>query len=85
MNPHLDYIARTIPPVQRALSLGDPRGIEWNSAGTRAYITGMGSGNLIVVNADGNRVNSQPIELGEGPTGMALDEARSQLYVVPVV
>ena len=80
LNPHLDYITRTLPPEQRALSIGDPRGIEWNSGGTRAYITGMGSRNLIVVDADGNRVDLQPIELGDGPTGIALDESRGRLY-----
>ena len=39
------------------------------------------SSNLIIVDADGNRVNQQPIELGEGPTGMALDEVRGRLFV----
>jgi YVTN family beta-propeller protein len=81
LNPHLDYITRSLPPAQRALALGDPRGIEWNAAGTRAYVTGMGSRNLVVIDADGARVNSQPIDLGEGPTGIALDEARSRVYV----
>jgi len=81
LNPHLDYVTRQLPPEQRALSLGDPRGIEWNSDGTRAYVTGMGSRNLIIVDADGRRVDQQPIELGEGPTGLALDEARARLYV----
>ncbi len=81
LNPHLDYITRSLPEAQRAQSLGDPRGIEWNSDGTRAYITGMGSRNLIVVNASGDRVNPQPIEVGEGPTGLALDEVRARAYV----
>ncbi|HXJ60705.1 MAG TPA: hypothetical protein VNU68_29000 [Verrucomicrobiae bacterium] len=81
LNPHLDYIARSLPPEERSQSIGDPRGIEWRSDGTRAYITGMGSGNLIIVDAHGNRVNPRPLELGEGPTGMAIDEARDRLYV----
>src|SRR4249920_936054 len=68
LNPHLDYLARTVPEPQRSLSLGDPRGIEWSADGARAYITGMGSRNLIIVNSDGHRVNPQPIELEEGPT-----------------
>ena len=59
LNPHLDYVARTLPPEQRALSVGDPRGIEWNAAGTRAYITGMGSRNLIMVDADGHHARLQ--------------------------
>ena len=81
LNPHLDYITRLLPEPQRALGLGDPRAIEWNAAGTRAYITGMGSRNLIIVDANGARVNPQPVELPEGPTGLALDEARARLYV----
>jgi YVTN family beta-propeller protein len=81
LNPHLDYLTRTLPPAQRALSLGDPRGIEWSADGARAYITGMGSRNLIIINTDGQRAQSQPIELGEGPTGLALDEPRARLYV----
>ena len=81
LNSHLDYITRTLPVEQRALSLGDPRGIEWSSNGALAYITGMGSRNLIIVNSNGFRAQPQPIELGEGPTGMALDEPRSRLYV----
>ncbi|HXJ73388.1 MAG TPA: hypothetical protein VNM37_11060, partial [Candidatus Dormibacteraeota bacterium] len=81
LNPHLDYLKPSVSSAERARSLGDPRGIEWRSDGTRAYITGMGSDNLIVVNPDGQRVNPEPIELGEGPTGLALDEARDRLYV----
>jgi YVTN family beta-propeller protein len=79
LNPHLNYSKRTLPEAQRALSLGDPRGIEWSSDGARAYITGMGSRNLIVVNSNGFR--EQTVEVGEGPTGLALDEPRSRLYV----
>ena len=41
----------------------------------------MGSRNLIIVDANGARVNPQPVELPEGPTGLALDEARARLYV----
>jgi YVTN family beta-propeller protein len=81
LNPHLNYITRTLPQAQRSLSIGDPRGIEWSSDGTRAYVTGMGSRNLVIVDANGNRLNPQPIELGEGPTGMALDESRARLYI----
>ena len=81
LNSHLNYITRYLPEEERALALGDPRGIEWNAAGTRAYITGMGSRNLIIVDTNGVRMNPQPIELGEGPTGLAVDNARARLYV----
>ncbi len=83
LNLHLTYATSTIPQVDRDLSLGDARGIVWNSAGTRSYVTGMGSNNLIVLDDNGSRAGITPtIEVGEGPTGLALDEARSRLYVL---
>lgn len=81
---HLNnYANPRIAQAQRNRSLGDPRGIVWNAAGTKAYITGMGSNNLVVVDANGNRAGlNDTVELGEGPTGLALDETRGQLYVL---
>ncbi len=81
LNPHLDYSTSNVPQSVRDLSLGDPRGIIWNSNGTRGYVTGMGSRNLVVIDSSGQRVQAQPIELPEGPTGLALDEPRQRLYV----
>jgi len=81
LNPHLDYSVPVAPQSERDRSLGDPRSIIWNSAGTRGYITGMGSRNLVVIDGNGQRVGAQPVELDEGPTGMALDESRTRLYV----
>jgi DNA-binding beta-propeller fold protein YncE len=82
LNPHLNYQTSVVPESLLELSLGDPRALVWSSDGTRGYITGMGSGNLIIVDAQGNRVGTNtPIDLGEGPTGMALDDGRGRLYV----
>lgn len=80
-NPHLDYSAPTVPPATRDLSLGDPRAAVWSADGTRAYVAGMGSRNVIVVDAAGNRIGPNPLEVGEGPCGLALDETRGRLYV----
>ena len=77
---HLDYSMSNIPQNERDRSIGDPRGIVWNATGTRGYVTGMGSNNLIVIDAGGNRLGR--VELGEGPVGIALDEARQRLYVL---
>ena len=82
LNPHLDYSIATLPPSERAQSIGDPRGIAWNAAGTKAYVTGMGSNNVVAIDENGLRTGSPPIEVGEGPTGIVLDEARQQLYVI---
>ncbi len=78
-----NYTQIQIPQNERDKSLGEPRGIVWNAAGTRGWITGRGSNNLIVVDSDGNRAgNTSTIEVGEGPTGLVLDEGRGQLYVL---
>ncbi len=82
LNPHLDYQNSSVAPALREQSLGDPRGIAWKADGTMAYITGMGSNNVIVVDANGNRIGSEPIEVGEGPTGIKLDEANERFYVL---
>ena len=82
LNSHLNYQTSQVSQIEREKSIGDPRGIVWNSSGTRAYITGMGSDNLIIVNAQGNRAGINPaIPVGQGPAGLALDETRNRLYV----
>ncbi|HYH94748.1 hypothetical protein, partial [Hyalangium sp.] len=80
LNPHLTYTTSTIPPSERQKSLGDPRGIAWNAAGTRGYVTGMGSNNVAVVGAEGQRLGQ--IGVGEGPTGLVVDSRRGRLYVL---
>jgi YVTN family beta-propeller protein len=83
LNPHLTYAVPTVAQPERDKSLGDPRGIVYNAAGTRGYITGMGSNNVIVVNSAGDRAGlAQTIAVGEGPTGLALDEQRGRVYVL---
>ena len=81
LNPHLDYTSPTVSPSERAKSIGDPRAIAWSSDGTRGYVAGMGSRNVILINANGARLPQPPIEVGEGPCGLALDEIRGRLYV----
>jgi len=76
LNPHLDYQTGNLPQATRDLSLGDPRGIAWSGDGERAYVTGMGSNNVVVLDRTGARVGA-PIEVGEGPTGIALDGDRA--------
>ncbi|MEM9533913.1 MAG: hypothetical protein AAGA23_23560 [Pseudomonadota bacterium] len=80
LNGHLDYQASTVGPALRAQSLGDPRGIIWNQAGTRAYVTGLGSNNLIALDENGGRVGN-PVATGEGPTGIVLAEPAGLLHV----
>jgi YVTN family beta-propeller protein len=66
---------------ERAKAIGDPRAIKWTADGSRAYIAGMGSNNLAMIDSSGQRVGSA-IPVRTGPVGLALDESRDQLYVL---
>ena len=80
INPHLDYQAPTASPGVRFQSLGDPRGIAFETDGSLAWVTGMGSNNLVSLDANGVRTGV-PVEVGQGPTGIVYDSNREQLYV----
>ncbi len=80
LNPHLIGQPATVATALRERSLGDPRAIVWNGDGSRAYVAGMGSNNVVVIDASGSRVGA-PIRVGTGPAGLALDGIRNRLYV----
>ncbi len=89
LNTHLNYsdaqISRQADPATHSdsvtsKSVGDPRAIKWNAAGTRAYVAGMGSNNVAVIDRQATRVAT--VAVGEGPTGVALDEVRGKAYVL---
>ena len=83
LNPHLDYKKSSVPLTERTRSIGDPRAIVWNAAGTRAYVAGMGSDNILLLDREGRPDSSSPaLKVQEGPVGLALDEARHRLYVL---
>ncbi|MBK8500193.1 MAG: hypothetical protein IPL52_15565 [Flavobacteriales bacterium] len=82
MNPQINYTTHTSPPAVRKQAIGDPRGIAWRSDGSKAYVTGMGSNNVITITATGARTVPDPIVVGEGPTGIVIDEARQRAYVI---
>jgi len=80
LNPHLDYSTARIIQSERERAVGDPRAIAWNALGTLAYVAGMGSNNVIVVDPTGQRIGR--MEVGEGPTGIVLDDLRGRGYVL---
>lgn len=84
LNPHLaDAYATgvsTLPMQQRALSVADPRGLIWAPDGTTGYVAGMGSNNVIRIDADGRRLGQ--IDVGAGPTGLQLGTSGDRLYVL---
>ncbi len=83
LNPYLG--SYTMPfltqQAQKDFALGDPRGIEWSSDGLRAYVTGMGSNSVVVVDPGGLRIGN-PIPVGNGPTGIVLNEPDDRAYVL---
>ncbi len=80
LNGHLDYTTATVPQSERDQSIGDPRGIAWNAAGTRAFVTGMGSNNVVVLDETLARVGR--VEVGEGPTGVVLSTDGARAFVL---
>lgn len=88
LNPHLEamaYSSSTLPQSQRDLAIGDPRAIAWTGNGATAFVCGMGSNNIVVLDSTGARDDSMGpalIEVGQGPTGLVMDSVRSRLYVL---
>jgi DNA-binding beta-propeller fold protein YncE len=88
LNPHLTYtdeeIATQSNPATfsqafRDKSIGDPRAIVWMRTPLQAFVAGMGSNNVVVLDGAGARIG-EPIPVGEGPTGLVLRGTR--LYVL---
>lgn len=82
LNPHINYSTHSSPPAVRKQSLGDPRGIAWKADGSAAFITGMGSNNVIAIGPTGARLSADPITVGEGPTGIVLHEGSGRAFVL---
>ena len=80
LNPHLNYVLQTEPQAIRDHSIGDPRALVWHANGQLAWVAGLGSNNVITIDAQGRRIGA-PIRTGAGPAGLALDEAQARLYV----
>jgi len=79
INPHLTYTSSSTP--DKSPSIGDPRGVAFNSAGTTAYVAGLGSNNVIAMNASSG-ARSATITVGEGPTGLVTSPDGTRLYVL---
>jgi DNA-binding beta-propeller fold protein YncE len=83
INPHLDYSTATLPQSERDRSIGDPRAIAWEPSGTRAWIAGMGSDNVIVVDSSGLRAGTpETIPVPAGPTGLVIAPAQDRVFVL---
>jgi mono/diheme cytochrome c family protein len=69
-----------VPQNVRDQAVSDPRALLWRADGQRGWVAGLGSNNVVPLNANGTRAGA-PIAVGQGPAGLALDPARARLYV----
>lgn len=79
LNPHVDFSRPDGSDAERRLSLSLPMDIVRATDGTM-YVSANGNARVGVLDSQG-QVQSR-IEVGEGPTGLALDGRRAQLYVL---
>ncbi len=91
LNKHVDYAAccDPLPNAENDTSIGFPLGMAVTSDGATLYVAGFGSSEVGVYSTSALEndtfVPSTADQLavsGGGPTGLVLDEARSQLYVL---
>ena len=83
LNPHLGIEEAGVEQEERERSVSDPRGVAWDALRDRAFVTGMGSNNVVLVGADGARVGTPAtVAVGEGPTGVVFDRARDRAFVL---
>ncbi len=80
LNPHLDYSVRSIPFSSRVQSIGDPRGVKFIPGSNELWVVGMGSRNVAIF--DENFTRSGVLQLGHGPTGLAVDSVGERAYVL---
>lgn len=78
LNPHINYDGEG-SDNERALSLALPSDLKTARDGT-AFVAATGSAKIGVINRQGEIVAR--INVGKGPTGLALDERRKRLYVL---
>jgi len=84
LNPHLAGVRATEPgarAAQRERSVADPRAVRWSPDGSRLFVAGMGSDNVVVLDASGARLG-ESIRVGRGPTGLAPSADGRRLFVL---
>ncbi len=80
LNGHLDFSEPFAPEAERARSVAMPLQLQYSSDGRRLYLVAFGSATLAVLDEQGAVL--ERIAVGGGPSGLALDEARQQAYVL---
>ena len=80
LNPHINYSVTPGPQTERDSSLGLPTALAWSPDGQRVYVTSLASDKLGVLDAAG--VMRARVPTVGGPSGIAVDAARQQVYVL---
>ncbi len=80
LNTHIDYGVTPGPQAEIDQSLSQPGGFAFASTGGTIYVTALGSAKVAVLNDAGAVVAR--IGVGEGPSGLVLDETLDRLYVL---
>jgi len=92
LNVHIDRASDPAANLaERLASISQPGMMVWNAAGTTAWLTAIGSRKLFRVDGScaagscifgPDRAAPAAVEVGEGPTGVALKEASNRAYVL---
>jgi YVTN family beta-propeller protein len=87
LNPHIDYSVSTGPAAEVEQSLAFPVSVAFSADGHTVFVAALGSGKVGRFDSDGLEAgtvigNEIQIPVGGGPSGLALDEANHQLFVM---
>ena len=85
VNPHIDYSVATGPPEEIAESVSGLNDLVFSGDGLTLYAAALGSNQVAVFDATALEAGSSSrvlVDVGRGPSGVALDETRDRLYVM---
>jgi DNA-binding beta-propeller fold protein YncE len=86
LNSHIDYNVTPGPPAEVEQSLAIPIDMVFSPDGAKLYLAAFGSGKIAVLDSDqldlGSAFPREDLDVGGGPSGLALDVARDRLYVM---
>jgi YVTN family beta-propeller protein len=80
LNPHINFGVTPGSPAEIAQSISQPGHGVFRADGSTFYLTSFGSNKVAVLNGAG--AVTARIDVGGGPSGVALKEDRSRLYVL---
>jgi len=81
LNPHINYAVTPGPAAEIDLSIAHPGDGAFAGDGSRLYLTSFGSAKVAVLDPATGLILDR-IDVGDGPSGVAVSDARERLYVV---